>query len=182
MFVPEDNFKFLVLWKQIGPLCTGECEKLACIAEILMTLGVLSWPPRFFVYKRCSFDVTGSEKTLLVTRKCLIPMDKNKGVMGNAKLFLDKDTVLGLMCFYHGKYYLSPHKQSLKWFVHWAILLRIFYQCYLTIVKKLLWIKVEPHYVEARWLPLYTKVSFVRCDSERLDDTSGYITRSQAHY
>ena len=68
MFVPEGNFKFVVLWKQIGPLCTGECEKLACIAEILMTLGVLSWPARFFVYKRCSFDVTGSENTLLVTQ------------------------------------------------------------------------------------------------------------------
>ena len=67
MFVPEGNFKFLVMWKQIGPLCTGECEKLACIAEILMTLGVLRWPARFFVFKRCSFDVTGSEKTLLVT-------------------------------------------------------------------------------------------------------------------
>ena len=67
LFVPEGNFKFLVLWKQIGPLCTGECEKLVCIAEILVTLGVLRWPARFFVYKRCSFDVTGLEKTLLVT-------------------------------------------------------------------------------------------------------------------
>ena len=52
---------------QIGPLCTIECEKLVYVAKILVTLGVLRWPARFFVYKRCSFDVTGSEKTLLVT-------------------------------------------------------------------------------------------------------------------
>ena len=32
-----------------------------------MTLGVLRWPARFFWYKRCSFEMTGSEKTLLVT-------------------------------------------------------------------------------------------------------------------
>ena len=67
MFVPEGNFKFLVLLKQIGPLCTGGCKKLVYMAEILVILSVLREPARIFWNKRCSFDVTDFEKTLLVT-------------------------------------------------------------------------------------------------------------------
>jgi len=67
LFVPEGNFKFFVLEKQIGPLCTGGCEKLVSIAEILVTLGVLRSPARFFLNKRCSFDMRDSETTVLVT-------------------------------------------------------------------------------------------------------------------
>ena len=67
LFVPEGNFKFFVLEKQIGPLCTGGCEKLVYIAEILVTLGVLRSPARFFLNKRCSFDMRDSETTVLVS-------------------------------------------------------------------------------------------------------------------
>ena len=67
MFVPEGNFKFFVLEKQIDPLCTGGCEKLVYIAEILVTLGVLRSPARFFLNKMCSFDMRDSETTVLVT-------------------------------------------------------------------------------------------------------------------
>ena len=105
MFVPEDNFKFLVLWKQIGPLCTGECEKLACIAEILMTLGVLRWQARFFVLKRCSFDVTGSEKTLLVTLyNRVVPNYPNWEV---AKSYTRPQVLLGQKM--HGELILDPY-------------------------------------------------------------------------
>ena len=31
MFVPEANFKFSTLEKEIGPLCAGGCKKMVCI-------------------------------------------------------------------------------------------------------------------------------------------------------
>ena len=37
------------------------------IAEILVTLGVLRPPARFFLNKRCNFDMSDSETTVLVT-------------------------------------------------------------------------------------------------------------------
>ena len=67
LFVPEANFKFSTLEKEIGPLCAGGCEKMLCMAEIQVTSDALRWPARIFGDKMCSFDVTGSEKTLLVT-------------------------------------------------------------------------------------------------------------------
>ena len=65
MFVPEVNFKFLIMEKEIGPLCTGGCEKLVYMAEILVTLSVLREPAKNFWKKMCCFDVTDFEKTLL---------------------------------------------------------------------------------------------------------------------
>ena len=40
---------------------------MLCMAEIQVTSDALRWPARIFGDKMCSFDVTGSEKTLLVT-------------------------------------------------------------------------------------------------------------------
>ena len=65
--LPRDQFQIFGLENFDGPLCTGGCEKLVYMAEILVTLSVLREPARIFWNKMCSFDVTDFEKTLLVT-------------------------------------------------------------------------------------------------------------------
>ena len=65
--MPRDQFEIFDLENFDGPLCTGRCKKLVYMAEILVPLSVLRYPARFFSNKRCSFDVTDFEKTLLVT-------------------------------------------------------------------------------------------------------------------
>ena len=65
--LPRDQFQIFGLENFDGPLCTGGCEKLVYMAEILVTLSVLREPARIFLNKMCSFDVTDFEKTLLVT-------------------------------------------------------------------------------------------------------------------
>ena len=65
--LPRDQFQIFGLENFDGPLCTGGCEKLVYMAEILVTLSVLREPARIFLNKMCSFDATDSEKTLLVT-------------------------------------------------------------------------------------------------------------------
>ena len=65
--LPRDQFEIFDLENFDGPLCTGRCKKLVYMAEILVPLSVLRYPARFFSNKRCSFDVTDFEKTLLVT-------------------------------------------------------------------------------------------------------------------
>ena len=65
--LPRDQFQIFGLENFDGPLCTGGCEKLVYMAEILVTLSVLREPARIFWNKMCSFDVTDFEKSLLVT-------------------------------------------------------------------------------------------------------------------
>ena len=65
--LPRDQFQIFGLGNYDGPLCTGGCEILVYMAEILVTLSVLGEPARIFWNKMCSFDVTDFEKTLLVT-------------------------------------------------------------------------------------------------------------------
>ena len=67
MFVPEVNFKFSTLEKEIGPLCAGGCEKMVCMAEIQVTSDALRWPARIFGDEMCSFDVIYLLRTLFVT-------------------------------------------------------------------------------------------------------------------
>ena len=71
--LPRDQFQIFGLENFDGPLCTGGCEKLVYMAEILVTLSVLREPARIFWNKLCSFDVTDFEITLLVTF-----VDKNR--------------------------------------------------------------------------------------------------------
>ena len=65
--LPRDQFQIFGLENFDGPLCTGGCEKLVYMAEILVTLSVLREPAIIFLNKMCSFDVTDFEKILLVT-------------------------------------------------------------------------------------------------------------------
>ena len=65
--LPRDQFQIFGLENFDGPLCTGGCEILVYMAEILVTLSVLREPARIFWNKMCSFNVTDFEKTLLVT-------------------------------------------------------------------------------------------------------------------
>ena len=65
--LPRDQFQIFGLENFDCPLCTGGCEKLVYMAEILVTLSVLREPAKNFWNKMCSFDVTDFEKTLLVT-------------------------------------------------------------------------------------------------------------------
>ena len=65
--LPRDQFQIFSLENFLGLLCAGGCEKFVYMPEILVTLGVLRSPARFFVDKRCSFHVTDSETIVLVT-------------------------------------------------------------------------------------------------------------------
>ena len=78
LFDPEVNFKFSTLEKEIGPLCTGGCEKMVCIAEIQVTSDALRWPARIFGDKMCSFAVIYLLRTLFVT--LYLKVEKFRGI------------------------------------------------------------------------------------------------------
>ena len=77
MFVPEVNFKFSTLEKEIGPLCTGGCEKMVCMAEIQVTSDSFRWPARIFGDKMCTFAVICLLRTLFVTLYYMDPPIQN---------------------------------------------------------------------------------------------------------
>ena len=69
MFVPEVNFKFSTLEKEIGPLCASGCEKMVCMAKIQVTSDAFRWPAEIFGDKMCSFAVIYLLRSLFVTRR-----------------------------------------------------------------------------------------------------------------